>query len=142
MCDFQYLPVERNQTASTSTATRSDKDSYSEILSQLAPRFEDEREEYLSRKTHLFLPPLLFSRRQIPVPFQFEDDQPSRRTTDVIETGQSTCLSLLQQSHLSRCLSILLTYPSTTLSSFQVSVNPSDLSFYHSLIFPSVCQSS
>ncbi|KAK3769134.1 hypothetical protein RRG08_067111 [Elysia crispata] len=86
MCDFQYLPVERNQTASTSTATRSDKDSYSEILSQLAPRFEDEREEYLSRKTHLFLPPLLFSRRQIPVPFQFEDDQPSRRTTDVIET--------------------------------------------------------
>ena len=51
------------------------------------PQFEDEREEYLSREPPLFLPPLVFSRRQLPLSFQFEDDQPSTKSMDVIETG-------------------------------------------------------
>ncbi|RUS80432.1 hypothetical protein EGW08_011801 [Elysia chlorotica] len=86
MCDFQYLPVVRNQPRSKSAATGSGGDSYSEILSRIVPDFEDDREEYLSREMQLFLPPLIFSRRQLPVTFQFEDDQPSKKKSDVIET--------------------------------------------------------
>ncbi|GFS15985.1 general transcription factor 3C polypeptide 5 [Elysia marginata] len=93
MCDFQYLPVMKtqNQTAGQSTSAGSGgQSSYREFLSQLVPQFDDEREEYFSRPVPLFLPPLIFSRRQIPVPFQFEDDTPVSRNLDVIETERKT----------------------------------------------------
>lgn len=89
MCDFQYLPVIKveNPGASQSISTKeSHCGPYKEILSQLVPGFEDDRDEYMARNLPLYLPPLLFSRRQLPVSFQFEDDLLSTKRLDVIET--------------------------------------------------------
>ncbi|KAH9489474.1 General transcription factor 3C polypeptide 5 [Bulinus truncatus] len=63
MCDFQYLPV-----------IKLPDGQYKEILSVIQPKIDDEREEYLSRKTPLFLPPYCFSRREVPTNFFFDNE--------------------------------------------------------------------
>uniref|UniRef100_A0A2C9L6P8 Transcription factor IIIC subunit 5 HTH domain-containing protein n=1 Tax=Biomphalaria glabrata TaxID=6526 RepID=A0A2C9L6P8_BIOGL len=58
MCDFQYLPV-----------IKLPDGQYKEILSSIKPKIDDDREEYLSRKVPLYLPPFCFSRRETPTNF-------------------------------------------------------------------------
>ncbi|KAK6979806.1 General transcription factor 3C polypeptide 5 [Biomphalaria glabrata] len=63
MCDFQYLPV-----------IKLPDGQYKEILSSIKPKIDDDREEYLSRKVPLYLPPFCFSRRETPTNFFFENE--------------------------------------------------------------------
>ncbi|GFO00124.1 general transcription factor 3c polypeptide 5 [Plakobranchus ocellatus] len=85
LCDFQYLPMVKSQAAPESGDGQF---KYTEILSKLVPGFEDQRAEYLSRDVPLFLPPLHFSRRPVPVPFLFENDSTSGNKMDLGESDR------------------------------------------------------
>uniref|UniRef100_A0A0B6YA37 Transcription factor IIIC subunit 5 HTH domain-containing protein n=1 Tax=Arion vulgaris TaxID=1028688 RepID=A0A0B6YA37_9EUPU len=63
LCDFQYLPV-----------TKEANGKYKDILSIIRPNIKDDRTEYFSRNVPIFLPPISFSRRELPAPYNFETE--------------------------------------------------------------------
>lgn len=68
MCDFQYLPFQRKENGS-----------YESILDKLVVKPFMARSEFLARDTPLFLPPVLFSRLDMPQKYSFEADKMRRR---------------------------------------------------------------
>jgi len=66
-CDFQYLPVHKKESGENE-----------EILSKILPTLEAEKDEYLSRPVPLFLPPIMYSRREKPCFYDLDNDPPPK----------------------------------------------------------------
>ncbi|XP_005092805.1 general transcription factor 3C polypeptide 5 [Aplysia californica] len=62
-CDYQFLPV-----------IKTDSGQYQEMLSKMIPTLDVDRSEYLARSCPLFLPPIMFSRREKPCVYALEND--------------------------------------------------------------------
>lgn len=91
MCDFQYLPMKREENGS-----------YQNLLDQLVLKTITPSREYLSREGPLFIPPMIFSRMDTPQDYNFRSDRGHRNVTydpnvtrppDVIGSGDfNLCL--------------------------------------------------
>ncbi|CAL1536397.1 unnamed protein product [Lymnaea stagnalis] len=103
MVDFQYLPVIKLPSGQ-----------YKEILSAIQPKIDDERDEYLSRKTPLFLPPYSFSRREAPINFYFE--------TEAYQTGD-TVLGHERKKRLAGVIHLIYSDHSVPNSPHQDAIN-------------------
>ncbi|XP_025114194.1 general transcription factor 3C polypeptide 5-like [Pomacea canaliculata] len=89
MCDFQYLPFQRKENGS-----------YESILDKLVVKPFMARSEFLARDTPLFLPPVLFSRLDMPQKYSFEADKMRRRLEE--HSSVSTPESIMRKGRKRR----------------------------------------